>query len=62
MTDYLRPMAAYVATWNGHSHTSSDRPGPPTPARVTTPDNEADTTEDTPDNGRTGGGHDDHAC
>ncbi|MFI1920530.1 hypothetical protein [Nocardia sp. NPDC020380] len=49
MTDYLRPMAAYVATWNGHSHTTSDRPRHTTPNEVTAPDNQADNTEDTPD-------------
>ncbi|MEC3952874.1 hypothetical protein VMT65_07520 [Nocardia sp. CDC153] len=51
MTDYLRPMAAYVATWNGHSHTDNDRPGQASADGVTAPDSRVDTTEDTPDSG-----------
>ncbi|MEU6584119.1 hypothetical protein [Nocardia sp. NPDC046763] len=50
MTDYLRPMTAYVATQTGHHHPSDDHPGQATADRVTAQDSRADTTEDTPDN------------
>ncbi|QVI24128.1 hypothetical protein KHQ06_15930 [Nocardia tengchongensis] len=51
MTDYLRPITAYVATQNSHRHNNTDRPGRTTQARVSGPDTEADTTEATPDSG-----------
>ncbi|MFJ9365315.1 hypothetical protein ACIRRA_12970 [Nocardia sp. NPDC101769] len=54
MTDYLRPIAAYVVTRtgrDGHRHTDTDRPGHPTPVGVPAPVNRADSTEDTPDSG-----------
>ncbi|MVU77422.1 hypothetical protein GPX89_09195 [Nocardia sp. ET3-3] len=51
MTDYLRPMAAYVATQTGHRHSSDGHPGQASPERVTAPDRRADTVEDTPDSG-----------
>ncbi|MFD6357189.1 hypothetical protein [Nocardia tengchongensis] len=49
MTDYLRSIAAYVATQNGHRHTNTDHPGHTTPVGASAPDNEPDATEDTPD-------------
>ncbi len=43
MTDYLRPMAAYVASQSEH-HQRNDHPGHPAPVRVSTPDIKPDTT------------------
>ncbi|APB01708.1 hypothetical protein [Nocardia seriolae] len=51
MTDYLRPMAAYVATRTGHRRPGDGHLGQASADRVTAPDRRADTTEDTPDNG-----------
>lgn len=44
MTDYLRSIAAYVASQHGHTRCADDRLGPPTDPQLTTPDSSADTT------------------
>ncbi|MEU6587015.1 hypothetical protein [Nocardia sp. NPDC046763] len=50
MTDYLRPMAAYVATLGGH-HNRHDRTLLSTPdSYADTPDTRADTPVDNADN------------
>ncbi|WP_330179636.1 hypothetical protein OHB26_24715 [Nocardia sp. NBC_01503] len=43
MTDYLRPIAAYVASQSGHRQPTGDRPGQPAAQRTDTPDSKADT-------------------
>ncbi|MFJ4649796.1 hypothetical protein ACIP5Y_00835 [Nocardia sp. NPDC088792] len=49
MTDYLHPIAAYVATQNGYRDNNNDRPGHAAPDIVATPDNRVDSIVDTPD-------------
>ncbi|WP_330178993.1 hypothetical protein OHB26_21050 [Nocardia sp. NBC_01503] len=56
MTDYLRPIAAYVASQSGHHTRTGDHPGHPVATRPDTPDSKADTTihaDSTEDKGRT---------
>ncbi|QLY29273.1 hypothetical protein H0264_28920 [Nocardia huaxiensis] len=53
MTDYLRPMAAYVATQSGHRRDRDDHPGQTHPEQTATPDTPADTEDTEVDRGWT---------
>ncbi|WP_330182730.1 hypothetical protein OHB26_03160 [Nocardia sp. NBC_01503] len=56
MTDYLRPIAAYVASQSEHHTPAHDHPEHPATTRPDTPDSQADITihaDSAEDKGRT---------